>query len=434
LIGVSRKVHEKRLVQKSALNLLQIADGPCHSQKMDKKYSYRVVTAPAGFDGYSNRRNYYFKTQLEKSRFMRKIDRWKAEQRCPADTFTFTELHKEWIGVLSGVIQTTKELRDIVAHWEATAKAVEHHMSVAALRDAYLLHRKEERKTTTGEDRSISAKLANRFGNKPVHQVTAAECQSFVATGRSDQTKRNYYKVGSLMFDFARRKRAVVANPFNEFDRPNPAYTVPEVLTPKELEHLLLTAEADPELKVLVPFLALTAFAGLRHCELVEETRSEPTLDWSKIYWDKALIEIEDEVAKQTSRKGGNRRFLPMEAALVHWLKPYRQSNGPVVPICDWKLARLRACLESAAHFQIPDNALRHSYASYWLARETREGAGQLAKRMGNSEAVCKRHYLETLTPHEGSAWFGLRRSRVKQRSCAPSSVVVPIAPLPVAA
>jgi len=25
---------------------------------------------------------------------------------------------------------------------------------------------------------------------------------------------------------------------------------------------------------------------------------------------------------------------------------------------------------------------------------------------MGNSEAVCKRHYLETLTREEGKSWF----------------------------
>jgi hypothetical protein len=57
-------------------------------------------------------------------------------------------------------------------------------------------------------------------------------------------------------------------------------------------------------------------------------------------------------------------------------------------------------------------NALRHSYASYWLARSSKEGLGELSKRMGNSEAVCKRHYLETLTREEGGAWFKIRRSK----------------------
>jgi len=51
-------------------------------------------------------------------------------------------------------------------------------------------------------------------------------------------------------------------------------------------------------------------------------------------------------------------------------------------------------------------------FASYWLARSSKEGLGELSKRMGNSEAVCKRHYLETLTREEGLAWFKIRRSK----------------------
>jgi hypothetical protein len=41
----------------------------------------------------------------------------------------------------------------------------------------------------------------------------------------------------------------------------------------------------------------------------------------------KQLITVRHEVAKQTSRKMGNRRFIPMEAALLHWLGPYRKEK-----------------------------------------------------------------------------------------------------------
>ena len=68
--------------------------------------------------------------------------------------------------------------------------------------------------------------------------------------------------------------------------------------------------------------------------------------------------------------------------------------------------------LRLASKVNPPTNALRHSYASYWLARSSKEGLGELSKRMGNSEAVCKRHYLETLTREEGAAWFKIRRSK----------------------
>ena len=67
--------------------------------------------------------------------------------------------------------------------------------------------------------------------------------------------------------------------------------------------------------------------------------------------------------------------------------------------------------LRLASKVNPPNNSLRHSYAAYSLARSSKEGLGELSKRMGNSEAVCKRHYLETLTREEGKSWFALRRS-----------------------
>jgi len=108
----------------------------------------------------------------------------------------------------------------------------------------------------------------------------------------------------------------------------------------------------------------------------------------------------------------GNRRFIPMEAALLHWLGPYRKEEGLLIPMVDGALRRRMKKLRLASKVNPPNNALRHSYASYWLARSRKEGLGELSKRMGNSEAVCKRHYLETLAREEGEAWFKIRRSK----------------------
>ena len=145
--------------------------------------------------------------------------------------------------------------------------------------------------------------------------------------------------------------------------------------------------------------------------ELVREYAEDQVLKWEDVDWQKHLITIRHEVAKQTSRKMGNRRFIPMEAALLHWLRPYRKKEGLLIPLVDSAVRRRmkKLCRHSKANPR--NNALRHSYASYWLARSSKEGLGELSKRMGNSETVCKRHYLETLTREEGKSWFALRRS-----------------------
>jgi hypothetical protein len=119
----------------------------------------------------------------------------------------------------------------------------------------------------------------------------------------------------------------------------------------------------------------MAGFAGLRRSELVREYAEDQVLRWEDINWQKQLITVRHEVAKQTSRKMGNRRFIPMEAALLHWLSPYRKEEGLLIPMVD--------------------SAVRRRMKKLRLASK-----------------VCKRHYLETLTREEGAAWFKIRRSK----------------------
>jgi integrase len=111
-----------------------------------------------------------------------------------------------------------------------------------------------------------------------------------------------------LIFAYGREQRALVLNPFDDIDRPEVAYTVPEILEPAKFKQLLATAEEEvPE---LIPFLAMAGFAGLRRSELVREYAKDEVLRWEDINWQKQLITVRHEVAKQTSRKMGNRRFI----------------------------------------------------------------------------------------------------------------------------
>jgi hypothetical protein len=72
----------------------------------------------------------------------------------------------------------------------------------------------------------------------------------------------------------------------------------------------------------VVPFLAMAGFAGVRRSELVREYAEDQVLKWEDVDWQKHLITVRHEVAKQTSRKMSDRRFIPMEAASRHWLGP----------------------------------------------------------------------------------------------------------------
>jgi integrase len=388
---------------------------------------YIVVAAPAGFERYHTRRNHYFKTKNSAHEFRLRVKRWKAEQKSPTETLSFDDNDKRWLAYLRAHVGNLEQLPAIVAHWERTAKTVTQPLMVDALCKAYVLYRESRGldKGTLSEDRYVARRLREALGKRKAHEVGPAEIRSFLATATGESIERKLYKVASLIFAYGREQRAIVINPFDELKRPQVSYAIPGILKPAEFEALLVAAES--RVPDLLPFLASAGFAGIRREEMLKEYANDEVLQWSDIDWDKKLITIRDSVAKQTTRKMGDRRFIPMEEALIDWLAPHRQEVGPIVPVVDSAFRRRFKKLRMAAKVDPSRNALRHSYASYWLARSQKEGLGRLALQMGNSESVCKRHYLETLTRQEGEAWFALRRSKAEPKSAASSAFSEPV-------
>jgi integrase len=284
-------------------------------------------------------------------------------------------------------------------------------MTVRALADAYVLYRATKRlgRKTLADDRYIARKLIDALGAKQAHEVLPGDIRKLLDAAPSESTARKIYKVVSLIFDYGKENRALAIHPMIDIDRPEVAYVTPTTLTPSQFGILLNAADDQ-----LLPYLAIAGFAGLRRSELVRQHADDDVLDWSDIDFNKRLITVRDTVAKATQRKHGDRRFIPMEDALVHWLGPIKRVHGSVVPVRETVFSRQMRRLHAATGIAPEPNALRHSFASYWLARAELEGVGALAKRMGNSESVARRHYIESLSPAEGQAWFAIRRAETR--------------------
>jgi integrase len=102
-----------------------------------------------------------------------------------------------------------------------------------------------------------------------------------------------------------------------------------------------------------LPYFAIGLFAGLRSVELEK-------LDWSSIHWDTREIQV-----KSKTSKTGSKRFVPIRENLVAWLEAYHNETGLIYP----GRKRLEAARERAGLLKDwPNNALRHSFASYSLA------------------------------------------------------------------
>jgi integrase len=371
---------------------------------------YIRVQAPAGFEGNTERRAYYFKTKNAAREFQNQVKRWKLDQKTPPTTLNISETDKRWIAYLRAHIGDLSQLPAIVSHWEATAKGIRETLTIEALCKRFVVARANQiDKSTLADDKFVCRRLIAAAGQLNAHELSAAEIRKFLDSATTDSTARKFYKVGSLVFKFARENRIVILNPFDEIKRPRVRYKEPGIITPAEFEKLLATAGLFPNVQ---RFLALAGLAGLRREELLKEYAADQVLAWQDINWEKGRITIRAEVAKQTSRKHGDRRYVPIEPALTEWLsKPTDPiSIGNVIGIGDAAFRRQFAAVCKAAGVRPPTNALRHSFASYWLARSENQGVGRLAVIMGNSESVCRKHYIEVLSPEDGRAWFGLSR------------------------
>lgn len=160
------------------------------------------------------------------------------------------------------------------------------------------------------------------------------------------------------------------------------------ILTPEELAKLLKKAPAD-----LVPNIAISAFAGLRRAEVMR-------LDWSEVDIDQSLIHISSKKAKT-----GQRRIVPIQENLKNGSTCMFLKKGPVCRSC--KVPERVTALATDLKIEWPNNALRHSYASYRLA-QCRDTA-KVAPEMGNSPSIIFQHYRQLVTPAEADKWWRIQ-------------------------
>ena len=387
---------------------------------------YFRVDAPKGFDGYQNRRPIYCKSRNAANNLRARIQVWKRNRAIPARyILTITEQDGNWLGFLKNELGDLSILPKLVDLWKRTEGAAISKTTVSELRDQFLAvkERETENRRTLSDIRTRLQNFVYAFPSRYVHEIETQEIRDYLNAIPRGYSRRNAYKWLAPAFAFAKEQRMLTVNPFDSISRPDARPSEPGIIMPDEFQRLLTTADA--KFPGLVQFLACAGFAGLRTSELVAMYADDEILQWQDILFDKKLIVVRGEVAKQTRRKSGDRRFVKIEPALEEWLKPYQKKSGPVVQFTEsWFRKLLRgtkkapketdspACqgLFRLAQVTPPDNALRHSFASYWLARTGAEGVGKLAIQLGDSESVAKRHYIESLMPGDGDAWFGIRR------------------------
>ena len=255
--------------------------------------------------------------------------------------------------------------------------------------------------------RSRLTQFSDSFDGKPVAEITSPLIDEWLRslsdkeTGKrlSPVTRNNFRRVLIVAFNFARERGYCIGNPAEKTARAKVIENAIGILTVEQTACLLESAAAD-----LLPYVAIGAFAGLRRAELER-------LDWKEIDLQSSLIEV---TAKKA--KSARRRFVRIQPNLAKWLQPYAQLSGNVTPPNYREL--LDAAREAARIEEWPQNALRHSFASYHLAKFN--DAAALALELGHTSAhLVFQHYRQLVKPKQAERYWKLAPARAGKKVIA---------------
>ena len=241
-----------------------------------------------------------------------------------------------------------------------------------------------QRPRTLSSLASTLSRFSRGHPNLLPSQVTPAMIQTWLsAHAWKPATQRSYLTDLRTFFAWAKGRYYVVSNPAEAIPKPILDDVAPGILTVDQARALLeATRKHEP---TLLAGVAIALFAGLRPAEIAQ-------LEWSEV--GKTYIEVT--AAKAKSRR---RRLVKIEPALRAWLK-----LGGVLPPRNWK-KRFAHVLEAAKITAWPHDAMRHSFASYHLAKG--RSADRTAHELGHSSTqMLFAHYRELVTHAAGVAWF----------------------------
>ena len=179
-------------------------------------------------------------------------------------------------------------------------------------------------KTAAGLSRAYLAPLSSRlkafnadFGEQLASELTATALEEWLTAKAADLVTRNNIRrnIGTL-FAFAVTRNYIPSNPVKHTTKAKEPQRAIEALTVNELRALLHICD-----DVLLPLMAIGAFAGVRPEEITK-------LRWSNVDFDNSEIDVPAEASKT-----GTRRIVEIQPVLAAWLKNHAQKTGLIIPI-----------------------------------------------------------------------------------------------------
>jgi integrase len=265
--------------------------------------------------------------------------------------------------------------------------------------------------------------LAKTFPKSLVIDVTLEQLAAWwdERTGGAGDARRKGIRTTLVMFWRWARKDGIAGSEPDTVAQRLPSIEAGEgkleIFNLPEFEFLLSIAE-----KEWYPLLILGAFEGIRPEEIApKKDNVKPGLRWEHIDWDWDVIRVPKEVSKT-----GRARIIPLHPAARAWLEAIGAGPTWTGVICEQNPTevspRATTTWGKALAQKFPDrfdgwpqDALRHSYASYRNA--VIRNLPQVAEEMGTSEDMLHGHYHNPRIKQQGEAWFQFLPAEAETRA-----------------
>lgn len=303
----------------------------------------------------------------------------------------------DWLRVTS--LECTKELepfgktiRDATDHYLRYLRDTQKpNITTSELVTHYLAHQRQL-KSSAVHQRDLKGRLGRfclAFGTRTIRSIETREIDGWLRKLKlSPKSLHNYRGRLSGLFVYGMKQGYADSNPVAPIELEKTVEKPPEIFTPDQLRGVLENAPADA-----LPLFAIGAFAGLRAAELLR-------LEWDNVFKN-GHVEV-----PALKAKSAKRRVIRMSENLQAWLAPYASCTGRIWPRSEASFydatekARIAAGLA-----KWPQNGLRHSFASYHLAKH--QNAPQLSLDMGHvNPRMVFDCYREVVMPAEADRYW----------------------------
>lgn len=281
-------------------------------------------------------------------------------------------------------------LNEVVTDWINRKRCAEASISYEAGMDEFF----KWRTRSPSYERSIEQtknRLTSLHG-KLLNQISSGDLARAM-DGMTPSVRNFTIRILGGLFNFGIKRGYCIGNPVRNVDLAQRENKEIEIYSARGVAKILHTAEKHSP--SLVPFLAASFFTGLRRSEALR-------VEWSAFDFSENFLKLPAAITK--TKRG---RHIELTLNCRVWLAPHKKKAGKLVPFTGNVLRNRLEELQEKHGVKTIKHGARHSFASYWLAKNNE--INQLCRFLGHDDPETTfRHYAKAATKREATKFFAI--------------------------